>query len=312
MKTAFLFSGQGAQYVGMGKELYDAYPEAKTVFDHVTLDFDLKKLCFEGPQERLSDTAYAQSCIYITSLAIAEILHAHHIHADGCAGLSLGEYSAYAYAKSFTIQEGAKLVRERGKLMAHSLPAGTTSMAAVLMLDKEAIENACAKVQSIGICEIANYNCPGQIVITGEKAAVEKASTLCMEYGARKVIPLKVSGAFHSSLLKDARKTLGKVIDGCTIQPPHLPVYNNISGQIEANLSIKDILMKQICHSVYFQQTIEQMLKDGYTTFIEVGPGTAVTGFVKKICKGQDVRIFHVENKETLQNVLDAWEVSHG
>lgn len=309
MKTAFLFSGQGAQYVGMGKEIYEAYPEARRIFDEVCLDFDVKKLCFEGPEDQLNDTAYAQSCIYVTTLAIAAVLEKHQIHADGCAGLSLGEYSAYTYAKSFSLQEGATLVRERGKLMAHSLPAGTTSMAAVMMLDKEAILKACKQVASIGCCEIANYNCPGQIVITGEKEAVEKAGELCITYGARRVIPLKVSGAFHSSLLKEASLALGEVIDTCHIKNPELPVYNNITGRIEKDMSIKEILMKQICHSVHFQQTIEQMRIDGYTRFIEVGPGSTVAGFVKKICKGQDVQIFHVEDKKTIQDLLAAWEV---
>lgn len=309
MKTAFLFSGQGAQYVGMGKEIYKAYPEARRMFDEVSLDFDVKKLCFEGPEDQLQDTAYAQSCIYVTSLAIAAVLEKHQIHADGCAGLSLGEYSAYTYAKSFSLQEGATLVRERGKLMAHSLPAGTTSMAAVMMLDKEAILKSCKQVESIGCCEIANYNCPGQIVITGEKQAVEKAGELCITYGARRVIPLKVSGAFHSSLLKEASLALGEVIDTCHIKNPELPVYNNITGRIEKDMSIKEILMKQICHSVHFQQTIEQMRIDGYTRFIEVGPGSTVAGFVKKICKGQDVQIFHVEDKKSMESLIEAWEV---
>lgn len=309
MKTAFLFSGQGAQYKGMGKELYDAFPEVRKIYDQVQLDFDLKTLCFEGPEEQLQDTAYAQSCIYVTSLAIAELLNMHHIYADGCAGLSLGEYSAYAYAKSFSIAQGAKLVRERGKLMAHSLPAGTSAMAAILMLSSEQIERACDEVRPIGICEIANYNCPGQIVITGEAAAVEKAGELCISYGARRVIPLKVSGAFHSSLLKKAGIQLGNIIDTCDIRPSNIPVYNNITGNVVKDMSIKDILVKQISHSVYFQQTIEQMLEDGYTTFIEIGPGTAITGFVKKICKGQDVQILHVENLETLQTVINEVEV---
>lgn len=312
MKTAFLFSGQGSQYIGMGKDLYDSEPLIKEIFDQITLDFDLKQVCFEGPEEVLQDTAYAQTCIFTLSSAIAEVLRSHGIHADVCAGLSLGEYSAYAYANSISIQDGARLTRERGKLMAHSLPEGTSSMAAVMMLNETAIKEACQKAQKQtgGVCEIANYNCPGQIVITGSKEAVTAGMELCKAAGARRCIPLKVSGAFHSSLLSDAAITLGQVLDTCTISQPELPVYNNISGCAESG-SIKEILMKQICHSVYFEQTIRNLYEDGVRRFIEIGPGSTISGFVKKTCKGKDdIEIMHVEDKATLDQVLQALEVA--
>lgn len=310
MKTAFLFSGQGAQYVGMGKALYDNYPQAKAVFDQMELDFDVKTLCFEGPNEQLQDTAYAQSCIFTVSCAVAEVLKAHGIQADGCAGLSLGEYSAYAYAGSFSYRDGALLTRERGKLMAHSLPQGSSGMAAIMMLEEAAIQKACEQVaaEGYGVCEIANYNCPGQIVITGHMEAVKRGMELCLEMGARRCVPLQVSGAFHSSLLKDAAHTLGEVLDQYTIRDASLPIYNNISGTVEKG-PIKDILMKQISNSVYFEQTIQHMYADGYRRFIEVGPGTAVSSFVKKTLKGKaDIQILHVENEATLQSVLQAQE----
>lgn len=307
MKTAFLFSGQGSQSVGMGKELYDTYEVARTTFDQVKLDFDVKKLCFEGPQEQLNDTAYAQACIFTMSMAVAAILREKGVEADVCAGLSLGEYSAYAYAHAFSIEDGANIVRERGKLMAHSLPEGSSSMAAILMLDEAKIKEACAKASSLGVCEIANYNCPGQIVITGSREAVAQAGEYCKELGARRVVPLAVSGAFHSSLLQEASQELHNVLERYEVQANTIPVYNNTSGSVET-APVIDILTKQICHSVYFEQTIYQMLEDGVTRFIEVGPGSAVSAFVKKCAKAKagDVEILHVEDEASLQATLQA------
>lgn len=305
MKTAFLFSGQGAQYLGMGRELYDKYACARNIFDHVNVDFDVKRLCFEGPQEQLDDTQYAQACIFIMSMACAEVLREHGIVADVCAGLSLGEYSAFAYGETFSIQDGTAIVRERGKLMANALPLGTTSMAAVLMLDETHIKAACKEVRDIGVCEIANYNCPGQIVITGDDKAVAAAGEHCIAKGARRVIPLQVSGAFHSSLLNKAGEQLRRVLANYELRPSAIPVYNNISGRIEKG-AIIDILSKQISSSVYFEQTIEHMLEDGVRTFIEVGPGKAVSGFVKKCTKGMDVKVLHVEDIKSLTETLEA------
>lgn len=305
MKTAFLFSGQGAQYPGMGKDLYETYEEAKYIFDHMVLDFDIKKLCFEGPAEQLNDTKYAQACIFLHSMVCSTLLKQHGIEPDVCAGLSLGEYSALCYANAFSINDGVKIVGERGNLMATALPQGTSAMSAVLLLDKEHILQACSDVKAIGICEIANYNCPGQIVITGEKDAVLAAGEKCVEYGARRVIPLQVSGAFHSSLLTDAANELRLVLQQYDLKKPELPVYNNISGTVEQG-DLVDILSKQIAHSVYFEQTIQHMVEDGVTTFIEVGPGKTVSGFVKKCCKGMDVTILNVENVESLKSCIEA------
>lgn len=307
MKTAFLFSGQGAQYVGMGKELYETYESSRAVFDQAECDFDLRRLCFEGPQEQLNDTRYAQACIFIMSMAAAAALREHGICADVCAGLSLGEYSALCYGESFSVTDGVHIVGERGKLMAQALPAGTSSMAAVLMLDEASILKACKEVRDIGICEIANYNCPGQIVITGDAAAVAAARGKCLDYGARKVIPLPVSGAFHSSLLNDASKQLRQVLNRYELKKPVLPIYHNLTGKREAAPLI-DLLSEQIAHSVYFEQTIANMLADGVTTFIEVGPGSAVSGFVKKCTKGTDVTILHVEDKASLETVIRTWK----
>lgn len=303
MKTAFLFSGQGAQYPGMGKELYERYACAREVFDSIHLDVDIKTLCFDGPQETLNDTQYTQAAIFAHSMAAAAVLTEAGIHGDVCAGLSLGEYSALCYAHSFSLQEGAEILRQRGKLMANALPAGTSAMAAVLMLDEKAILAACDEVKSIGVCEIANYNCPGQIVITGEKEAVEACGKLCLEKGARRVIPLQVSGAFHSSLLTEAGKQLHEVLAGYTLKKPELPVYHNISAQVETR-PLMDVLSEQISHSVRLEETIYHMLEAGVDTFIEVGPGKAISGFVKKCTKGHDVKILHVEDEKSLQETI--------
>ena len=297
MKTAFLFSGQGAQYPGMGKDLYENYDSAKAVFDSIATDFDVKTLCFEGPKEQLDDTQYTQVAIFAHSMAAAAVLQENGIHADVTAGLSLGEYSALCYADCFSVQAGAEILRERGKLMANALPSGTSAMAAVLMLDKEAILNACEAVQDIGVCEIANYNCPGQIVITGEKAAVEACGKKCLEAGARRVIPLQVSGAFHSSLLQEAGKQLHQVLSAYELKTPRIPRV--------ADRPLIDLLSEQISHSVLLEDTIRNMLADGVDTFIEVGPGKAVSGFVKKCAKGMDVNILHVEDAASLAETLD-------
>lgn len=307
MKTAFLFSGQGSQYVGMGKELYETYPCAKDVFDQIVMDFDVQKLCFEGPKEELDDTQFAQVCIFAVSMMAAAVLKEKGIQGDVCAGLSLGEYSALCYGNAFSIKEGAQLLRERGKLMASALPAGMTTMAAVLMLDEANIKAACDEVKEIGICEIANYNCPGQIVITGEKDAVTACGEKCLERGARRVIPLQVSGAFHSSLLNEASNQLHDCLAKVDMHSSDVPIYHNVSGQQEDG-AIIDLLTKQIKQSVLFEQTIQHMLEDGVTDFIEVGPGTAILGFVKKCTKGLDVHISHVEDMASLEAVITAWK----
>lgn len=307
MKTAFLFAGQGAQNPGMGKEIYEADTLAKAVFDSIHLDIDIKKLCFEGPKETLDDTQIAQPAIFVTSMALAKVLHEYGVTADAVAGLSLGEYSALCYANAFSIQDGAAIVRERGKIMANALPAGTSSMYAILMLEEAKIKEACEEVKEIGVCEIANYNCPGQIVITGEKAAVDKAKDLCIEKGARRAVELAVSGAFHSSLLNDAADKLRVVLSQYDLKKSTLPVYHNISGKKE-NLPLIDILSKQIAHSVYFEQTIANMLEDGFDTFVEIGPGKTISGFVKKCCKGHDVKILHVEDLTSLKECVNVWK----
>lgn len=302
---AFLFAGQGTQYVGMGNDLYEKYDEFKKVYD-TNLDFDLKSLCLEGPKEKLDDTKYAQPAIVAMSLGIARILEAKGIKPDYVAGLSLGEYGALAYSNVLTDKDAINLVSKRGNIMSNALPKGYSGMAAVLRLDADAIKDVINSVD--GILEIANYNCPGQIVITGELEAIDKATPLLLEKGARRVVKLNVSGAFHSSLLSDAAIKLGNEIEKVSMNEKAIPVVHNITGTEINDLSIKDILMKQIKSSVYFEQSINYMVEKGVDTFIEVGPGEVLAGHVRKT--NPNVKVYSVNNEVSLNKLLEEMNVN--
>ena len=301
MKIGFLFAGQGSQHPGMGKDFYEQYDAARRLYDSIDIDIPVKELCFNGTQEQLNDTAVAQPCILATSSAIAAVLSEKGIHADVAAGLSLGEYSALAYAGVFTPQEGAKLVRQRGKIMAAALPEGTSGMAAVLNTEESVIAEVCAEVKEIGVCEIANYNCPGQIVISGQKEAVAAASEKLKARGARRVIQLQVSGAFHTSLLNEASVQLREVLDTYAFGEEEIPVINNVSGKVETR-DLREVLQEQICHSVHFTQSLQAMIDMGVELFIEIGPGHALSGFVRKTTK--EVPVYHIDTTEDLEKVL--------
>ena len=301
MKIGFLFAGQGSQHPGMGKDFYEQYDAARRLYDSIDIDIPVKELCFNGTQEQLNDTAVAQPCILATSSAIAAVLSEKGIHADVAAGLSLGEYSALAYAGVFAPQEGAKLVRQRGKIMAAALPEGTSGMAAVLNTEESVIAEVCAEVKEIGVCEIANYNCQGQIVISGQKEAVAAASEKLKVRGARRVIPLQVSGAFHTSLLNEASVQLREVLDTYAFGEEEIPVINNVSGKVETR-DLREVLQEQICHSVHFTQSLQAMIDMGVELFIEIGPGHALSGFVRKTTK--EVPVYHIDTTEDLEKVL--------
>ena len=300
MKIGFIFAGQGAQYVGMGKEFYENFSEARTIYDQAQIDIDVKKVCFEGPEAILNETSYAQPCILTTSLAIAKVIEAHGIKPDYVAGLSLGEYSALAYAEAFCISDAIQIVRARGQLMSEALPIGTTSMAAVLSMEGKKIQET---IEDIDDVTIANYNCPGQIVITGTKEAIEIASQKLSEAGAKRVIPLKVSGAFHSPLLEDASLKLKEELEKYEIREPNLPVIYNITGQ-EDEGNLIDILTKQIKSSVYFYQSLQYMIAKGVKAIVEIGPGKALSAFVKKT--DRNIPVYSVDNIESLNKMLGA------
>lgn len=301
MKIGFLFAGQGSQHPGMGKDFYERYEAARRLYDSIDIDIPVKELCFAGTQEQLNDTAIAQPCILATSSAIAAVLSEKGIRADVAAGLSLGEYSALAYAGVFTPQEGAKLVRQRGKIMAAALPEGTSGMAAVLNTEESVIAEVCAEVKEIGVCEIANYNCPGQIVISGQKEAVAAASEKLKARGARRVIPLQVSGAFHTSLLDEASVQLREVLDAYVFEQARIPVINNVSGKAETR-DLREVLQEQICHSVHFTQSLQTMIDMGVELFIEIGPGHALSGFVRKTTKA--IPVYNIDTAEDLEKVV--------
>ena len=284
MKTAFLFSGQGAQHPGMGKDLYDNYAIVRAIFDSSTLDFDVKQLCFEGPKETLDDTQYAQPAIFLHSMACATLLRSFGVEADVCAGLSLGEYSALCYANAFSIEDGTKIVAQRGKIMANALPSGISSMAAILMLEEAKILQACEEVKALGVCEIANYNCPGQIVISGSILGIEKACELMKAAGAKRALPLKVGGAFHSPLMDPAKVELEAAIKATEVHTPKCPVYQNVDALPHTDpAEIKKNLVAQLTASVRWTQSVKNMIADGATDFTECGPGAVLQGLIKKI-----------------------------
>lgn len=277
MKIAFCFAGQGAQYIGMGKDFYENLDLVKKIYDAFP---EIKDLCF-NENDLLNQTAYAQKAMLLTSFAIANALKEKGIVPEFACGLSLGEYSALAFANAWKIEDAIEIISNRGRIMQNALPLGTTKMAAIIGLDRNTILETLKKVDT-GVVEIANYNCPGQIVITGTNEAVDKACELLLEAKARRAIPLNVSGAFHSSLLNNASIELKEVLDRFVPMKPTYRIVYNVSGKEETR-PLNDILKDQICHSVYFEDSVKYLLEQGVDTFVEIGPGKALTGFIRKI-----------------------------
>ncbi len=307
MKTAFLFSGQGAQYAGMGKELYQNYSVAKEVFDLAdeVLGYSVKEMCFSD-EAKLNETEFAQPAILTMSIAAMKVLQEQGVRAEMTAGLSLGEYSAYVASGAMDFAEAVALVQKRGKFMAEAVPSGEGVMYAIIGLDTELVEEACreAVAEGLGLAVPANYNAPGQIVIAGAAASVKRAAEIAKEKGAKMAVKLKVSGPFHTEMLKPAAEKLGPELEKMHIKPMEIPVYTNVDASIVASeQEIIPILKKQICCPVRFYDIINHMRENGADTFIELGPGKALCGFVKRTVKG--VGILNVEDMSSLQKTME-------
>lgn len=302
-KIAFMFPGQGSQYVGMSQDFYEQFEESKEVFETATslLGFSMEDLCFKE-NDQLNITEYTQVAMLTASTAILKKVESMGIKPDVTVGLSLGEYNALIASSVLTFEEAVKVVRERGILMQNAVPVGLGAMAAVLGAKKELIEDVCENTK--GIVRIANYNCPGQIVISGEVEAVEKASEALKEQGAKRVIPLNVSGPFHSPMLKEAGEQLVKVLDTIEIKKPVVPYVANVNAKMITEAEpIKELLGQQVSSSVRFEQSIEALLEDGVDTFIEMGPGKTLSGFVKKV--NRKVNVINIEKVEDLEKLKE-------
>jgi len=299
-KVAFVFPGQGSQYVGMGKDIFEQdnlvqelYYQAQEV-----LGYDLSEICFYGPENRLLLTEITQPAVLITSLAVLKLLSRKGIEPNSVAGHSLGEYSALAAAGSVEFQDAVSLVARRGRWMTEAVEPGRGAMAAVLGLSAERVEELCAAAS--GTVQIANYNCPGQYVISGDNETVEAAAAAAKDSGAKKVVFLKVSGPFHSSLMAPVGFKLRDALDKVRFQAPKCRFYANVTGEyIDSSEQIKELLVQQVQRPVRWEQTVKNMIADGVDTFIEVGPGKVLSGLIRKISR--DVRVANVEDWKSLQ-----------
>ena len=300
-KVAFVFPGQGAQYVGMGKDFYEQIPVSRKVYtiaSEVT-GLNLPGLCFKE-NEQIDITEYTQIAMLATEAAMLAALQEKGVKADVAAGLSLGEYGAILTAGAMSLEDVFRVVRQRGILMQKAVPTGG-AMCAVLGMDGEKIAKICEETE--GIVSVANYNCPGQIVITGEEGAVAAAAEKLKEAGARRCIPLKVSGPFHSEMLKGAGEKLAGVLVDVELKEFSMPYITNVTADYVTDISeIKELLGRQVYSSVRWQQSVERMIADGVDTFIEIGPGRTLTGFLKKINK--NVTGLHIEKVEELEEVV--------
>ncbi|CEL91060.1 ACP S-malonyltransferase [Streptococcus sanguinis] len=303
-KRAFLFAGQGAQYLGMGHELYDQYELVRSTFDEASqvLGYDVRAL-IDQDEEKLNQTRYTQPAILTTSVAIYRLLADKGVEPDMVAGLSLGEYSALVAAGALDFKTAVALVAKRGSFMEEAAPAGSGKMVAVLNAEVSLIEAVCQEASAIGVVSPANYNTPSQIVIGGEVAAVDKAVELLKDAGVKRLIPLNVSGPFHTALLKPASERLAEVLETVEFSDFVRPLVGNTEATVMEKERVKELLTRQVMEPVRFYDSIAKMQEAGVTEFVEIGPGKVLSGFIKKIDKSADVR--QVEDVESLNALLE-------
>ena len=308
MNTAFLFPGHGAQAIGMGKEIYEKYEIARKIYDKVEeiTSLDIKKICFDGPEDELTKTENAQLAILATSLAMLEILKNKGMNADVSVGLSLGEYSALIYGGYLSLEDGIRLIQQRGYYMGNYLPKEEYSMAAVIGLDSKDIEKICHEIKLSGNFVVpANYNCSTQTVISGTSEAIDIAISKLKEEGAKRVIKLKTSGPFHTEKLQQASELFAKALDKVQFQKGNgIRIIKNIDGEYySATDNFKEILKNHIVSPVRFDKAIQLMKKDKINRFIEIGPGKTLTGFIKK--DYPDAELININNLESLERFLN-------
>ncbi|MDR5695495.1 MAG: ACP S-malonyltransferase [Armatimonadota bacterium] len=304
---AFVFPGQGAQYVGMGREMAAAFPEARRVYERAgeVLGIDLLHLCSEGPEEALRRTENTQPAILTTSVACLEVLRSSGIEPDVAAGLSLGEYSALVAAGALAFEDAVRVVRRRGELMEEATRGRETSMVAILGLDAAEVERICESASSAGVVEPANFNCPGQVVIAGDSAAVRKASEEAKARGARRIIPLNVSTAFHTTLMRPAAERLARELERVAVSDARFPVVANVTSKsVQRAEEIRRLLIEQVYSPVRWEESVRQMWQLGARIFVEVGPGTSLSTLIRKTLDG--VRTLHVEDPRSLEETLRA------
>jgi [acyl-carrier-protein] S-malonyltransferase len=312
MKTAVLYAGQGAQHAGMGKDFYEKYKTFADAFDSANdlLSFDLHELCFEDPDQKLIQTQYTQPCMVAFAAGLNALFRENGVEADYVAGLSLGEYSALEAAGVLTARDAISLAAFRGQAMARAAEGIDCGMSAVLGLEEEALSECCKRASSETeqVVMICNYNCPGQLVISGQKSAVDKAGQYAQEAGARRVMPLSVSGPFHTSFMKSAGDALSEKFEGMTFNTPSTTVlYNYLGKENEQGLPVEDLLVKQVQNPVRMESIIRRLLDLGVRDFIEAGPGHALTGFVKKTAKAagiSDITVTPVETTDEFEKML--------
>ncbi|MFG6118218.1 ACP S-malonyltransferase [Thalassobacillus sp. B23F22_16] len=305
-RVAFVFPGQGSQEVGMGKALYETYDEVKDLFEQADeeLEVPLTKLMFDGPQDELTKTEHAQPALLINSAAIVSLLEKEGIEPVMTAGHSLGEYSALVASKALKPLEAAALVHKRGQLMEHAYPTGKGAMAAVLGLDQDAIQNVLEGMKDDEVVDLANINCPGQIVISGSKEGVDQASEQLKEAGAKRVLPLNVSGPFHSRLMKPASEDFSEALKNADLSDASIPVYANVTAEpVTDKQMIEELLIEQLYSPVRFQQILEKFVEQDIDAIVEVGHGKVLSGLVRKVKRR--MKTFQIQDPETLQAFIE-------